>query len=65
MFTKKRNLSNDHRALNEKWELDYFIYNNKNKIKRHYTTLHEEKYKKHNGKARKIIVAEYKKKVTQ
>lgn len=82
MSTKKRKISDEHRAFNEKWELDYFICNNNNKIqcmicmqvisvskeynvKRHYTTLHEEKYKKHVGEARKIVVAEYKKKLTQ
>ena len=30
-------------------------------VKRHYTSLHEEKYKKHVGEARKVMVAEYKK----
>lgn len=79
MSAKKRKLSEENRAFNEKWELDYFISNNNNKIqclicmqvlsvskeynvKRHYTSLHEEKYKKHVGEARKVMVAEYKKK---
>ncbi|KAK9872733.1 hypothetical protein WA026_019514 [Henosepilachna vigintioctopunctata] len=34
-------------------------------VKRHYTYLHEEKYKKHVGEARKVMVAEYKKKLIQ
>lgn len=34
-------------------------------VKRHYTSLHEEKYKKHVGEARKVMVTEYKKKLIQ
>ncbi|CAH2087357.1 unnamed protein product [Euphydryas editha] len=32
MSTKKRKLSDEHRVFNVKWELDYFITNNNNKI---------------------------------
>lgn len=34
-------------------------------VKRHYATLHEEKFKRYVGEARKVVMAEYKKKLTQ
>ena len=34
-------------------------------VKRHYTSLHEENYKKHVGESRKVMVAESKKKLIQ
>lgn len=81
-ITKKRKIESENRAYQNRWESDYLITNNNEKlqclvcmqvvsvpkeynVKRHYLSLHGEKYKKYTGESRNVLISEFKKKLKQ
>jgi hypothetical protein len=78
----KRKIENENRTYQERWECEYLITNNNEKLqclvcvqflsvptefnlKRHYLSLHGEKFNKYDGESRVALVNDFKKKLKQ
>lgn len=79
-MSSKRKVEDENRSYQERWEKNYFITKNKDKLqclvcmqvigvskeyncKRHYTSLHEDKYKTYSGESRTALISTLKNKL--
>jgi hypothetical protein len=80
--SKRRKIENENRTYQKRWECEYLITNNNEKLqclvcmqvlsvpkefnlKRHYSTLHEEKFNKYDGESSVALVNDFNKKLKQ